>query len=80
MNTATRISGGLPSAACNEVQAVPHPRASGQENETCGLLRALYAAAATLQRRLCSRMEHPRDSALTPSWPHHAPHFNVENT
>jgi hypothetical protein len=80
MNTATLISGGLTSAACNEVHAVLHPRASDQENEICGLLRAMYAAAATVQNRLCRHMEHPRDSALTPSRPRPAPHFNVENT
>jgi hypothetical protein len=80
MNTATVISGGLTSAACTEVQAVPHPRASSQENETCGLLRAMYAAAATVQNRLCRHMEHPRNSALTPSRPCPTPHVNVENT
>jgi hypothetical protein len=80
MNTATLISEGLQSAACNRVQAALHPRASGQENETCGLLRAMYAAAATVQNRLCRHMEHPRDSALTPSRPCHTPRFRVENT
>lgn len=80
MSTATLISGGLPSAACNEVQALLHPRASNQENEICGLLRAMYTAAATVQNRLCRHMEHPRDSALTPSRPRHTPRFRVENT
>jgi len=80
MNTATLISGGLTSAACNEVQAVLHPRASDQENEICGLLRAMYIAAATVQNRLRRHMEHPRESALTPSWQHHTPRFRVENT
>jgi hypothetical protein len=80
MNTATLIFGGLPSAACNEVQAVLHPCASGQKNETFGLLRAMYAASTTVQNRLCRHMEYPRNSALTPSRPRPAPHFKVENT